>query len=164
MYHVKCQNLSEAQQVQNVIMVYLDKSRFIAKLTIEPERVNFSTIRLKEKKGYCGNHAGVCRLTGNKHKRMNYLEGLDWVSFNDMVNDALDSINHNGNVSSSVCEVRNGTDRRMDYYGVESGEFHKVGDWYENHCGKEAPQSEYHQGTPGIFGWKVGCTEEVLIA
>ncbi len=164
MYHVKCKSFEEAQQVRKTIQAFLDKSRFTANLTIEAvahrAKLNFDTIRLQVKKGYCGNHAGACRLTGKKHSRAAYLEGLDWISFNDMVNDALDSISHEGDALSSICVIRKGKNRRMGYYGISGGEFYKHGDVYENHCGKPPVQSEYHQGTPGIFGWKAECVEE----
>lgn len=57
-------------------------------------------VRLKESRPYCGNHAGPCDAN-NPHARKNKdgskpkskcLEGLDWISVHNIVNDWLDSI------------------------------------------------------------------------
>jgi hypothetical protein len=116
-------------------------------------------IRLRVPKGYCGNHAGPCRVTGRRHKTLNYLEGLDWVSWNEMLNDALDSIRFDGDVASSHCIIRKGRRRRLDYLGVDAGEFDRDTDAYGDYCGRKAPPCDYHWGTPGIIGWGVECVE-----
>jgi len=122
-------------------------------------------IRLKSKKHYCGNHPGPCRLTGRRHVSRNYLEGLDWCSFNDMVNDLLDRLGMEADVRSSTCWVRKGGRRRIAY-GMSVGLFGHAG-WqpdgderdYLDCRLKEAPETEYPVGTPGIFGWQVWRTE-----
>jgi hypothetical protein len=116
------------------------------------------------KKGYCGNHAGPCRNTGKKHRKMNYLEGLDWVFFNDMVNDALDSIQHCGDVESSVCKIRKGICRRMLYYGTPGGKFDRDGIGcycccFQEHHQKNLLPTAYEPGTPGIIGWHKDAKE-----
>ena len=89
-----------------------------------------------------------------------YLEGLDWVEFNDRINDVLDSLNVNARVYTSVCEIRRGTERRIhygshpipgNYMGLT--EWDKVGEDsdYEDYCGRIAPESTYPFGTPGEY-------------
>jgi len=62
--------------------------------------IELRSIRLKESRPYCGNHAGPCDAN-NPHARKNKdgskpkskcLEGLDWIKVHNIVNDWLDSI------------------------------------------------------------------------
>jgi hypothetical protein len=160
---IRCKTWEDAQAAIHAVSQHLRQSRFRADLDLKwtgrRYLVVISTVRLLTPKGYCGNHAGPCRLTGRKHYSRSFLEGLDWVSFDDMLNDALDSINHDGDVKSSLCLIRKGKCRRMDYFGQDGGEFDYSGDQYEDWCGKQAPPSEYHWGTPGIIGWRKECVE-----
>lgn len=122
--------------------------------------VSIHGIRLRELKPYCGNHPGPCPI-GGKDKRYRYLEGLDWVEFNDTINDVLDELNIEAHVSSSECETRVGLKRRV-HYRMERFVFNKVNEsygWakkgyeidYEDWCGKKAPRSRYPKGTPGLL-------------
>src|SRR4051812_42228821 len=117
---IQCRSIGVAERTLNTLRDYIDRSRFTVRvLEVEEKRrstrVIVRDVRLREKKDYCGNHAGPCPLTGRKHTRLRYLEGLDWVSWNDMLNDALDSLGHDGNVASSHCIIRKDSRRRMDY-------------------------------------------------
>lgn len=173
---IRCQTHDQAVRVIQVLDQYLARSRFNLNghawfggdngMTIRTKGrrtwVVINGVRLNIPKGYCGNHCGPCQVRfggAKKHKTLPFLEGLDWVSFDDMVNDALDSIHHDGDVASGVCVVRKGKRRRMDYYGRDGGEFDREGYDYEDFCGRTAPPSEYQEGTPGIIGWGKECTE-----
>ncbi len=87
---------------------------------------------------------------------MNCLEGLDWVDFNDRLNDVLDALGISADVYSSVCNIRQGFNRRT-VYNYESRGFQniwlKTGDQYDymNAIGRVAPASDYPSGTPGLY-------------
>lgn len=113
--------------------------------------IKLSNIRLRVAKPYCGNHAGPCVVgRPGRHRRARYLEGADWVEFNDLINDTLDHLNVSARVWTSVCVIREGRDRRIDYDSAQGrqGEWDKRG-VMANYCGREAPRSTYPAGTPG---------------
>ena len=132
--------------------------------------VCLSNFRLKEKKPYCGNHPNGCEFGGGRKSRdktMAYLEGTDWVSVNDAINDLLDMLDIEADASTSVCIVRKGKLRRI-YYGS-----HRQGNqwqWdmdadeedYWDYCGKglTAPDSDYPVDTPGIYTREIQLMEE----
>ncbi len=174
MFKVKCKDGNEAHNVARAVNTLFQQSRFEfarhgafgsdggvnIKVQGRNTYVTFAGIRLKEKKFYCGNHAGPCRLTFKTHRKLNYLEGLDWVSFNDLVNDALDSIGHDGNAGNDQVTIRKGRMRCIEYFEGDKGN----GEWdkngrYADCIGKVPPLTEYPSGTPGIIGWREGCTE-----
>lgn len=121
------------------------------------------SIRLQEKKDYCGNHPNGCEANvfGGRGRRAVFLEGLDWVDFNDRLNDALDVHHTEAWVESGVCVLRRGFERRINYGSHLRGNFYqwdKIGNVdcdYENYCGDEAPESTYPYGTPGEYLRKV---------
>ena len=166
---IKCRSAKEARTVADVVRQFIARSRFVVPETgimIQANRgeaaVSILGIRLKQTKCYCGNHAGPCRLTGKKHKRARLLEGLDWVSWNDMLNDALDSIGHNGNAASSHCIIRKGRKRRTDYASKDGGgEWEKDADeqCYVDCIGQLPSKTKYPNGTPGIIGWESNCSD-----
>ena len=171
-YTITVRTEPEALQVVTSLYSYLDRSRFTVgsvetvKRPLKGVEIRLFCIRLKAKKGYCGNHPGPCRLSGRRHARHRFLEGLDWCSFNDMVNDLLDRLDLDADVRSSTCWVRKGGKRRTSY-GMIFGPFGHA-DWepdvdetkYLDCRLKEAPATEYPAGTPGIYGWQVWHTEE----
>ena len=175
-YTISVRSEPEALQVVATLYSYLDRSRFtVGRIeTVKRPRkgvdVRLYSIRLKTAKDYCGSHPGPCRFTGRKHKSFRFLEGLDWCSFNDMVNDMLDRLDMEAGVRSSTCWIRKGGKRRINY-GMTVGFFGHV-DWqpdgdesdYQDCCLKEAPPTEHPTGTPGIFGWQVWHTEETSAA
>ena len=184
-YNIKVLKETEADKdtIYRAIMTRINESRFLIDLSANmfgvPAGMNYMAIspkgrfkahfaivgvRLREKKGYCGNHCGPCRLTGRKHKKMKYLEGADWVSFNDMINDVLDELNVSANVFSSHCIVRKGPRRRMCYYGESGLEFYKDADRedYSDRRLKGHEGSDFDWGTPGFYGWKPGSTYRAI--
>lgn len=148
--------------------VMLAASRFTACVTVASLRrteigLKIKTVRLRNAKDYCGAHPGPCQVTGKKHTKAKYLEGLDWVGFNAMINDLLDATTVNAVVFSFNREsltpkyyVRRGYLRRVAYPYEYSGRFAhwtQGGDpAFENHCGKPSPKLEdavLSDGTPG---------------
>lgn len=127
--------------------------------------LKISEVRLRNKKDYCGAHPGPCLVTGKKHIRAAYLEGLDWVGFNALVNDTLDATSTEATVFTYNREsretryfVRRGRLRRVRYpyeYAVSGRFAHwtQGGDLaFEDHCGKPPPEIDYSatlNGTPG---------------
>lgn len=120
----------------------------------------FGGIRLREAKDNCGNHPGPCVLTGKKHKVNKYLEGRDWVAFNDTVNDVLDACRFDGWAGTSVVTIRQGPSRRVHYGATYTRYPHT--DWdkdgtaadYEDCRGRKAPRSRCPADTPGLVGWR----------
>lgn len=128
---------------------------------IGPRRIKIREIRLVEKKKYCGNHPNECLVDigprGRAQGRRDFLEGTDWVDFNDRLNDVLDALSVGARVRSSEVEIRSGYCRRIAYDSHMIGRFWQwdmYGDpfhHYEDWCGKVAPASEYPSGTPGEY-------------
>lgn len=138
--------------IADYIMRVVNDSRFTLDSTYEGDTtIKLSNIRLRTPKPYCGNHAGPCVVgRPGRHRRARYLEGRDWVDFNDLINDVLDRLNVSARVWTSICVIREGRDRRIDYDSSEGrqGEWDKRGEM-ANYCGREAPRSTYPAGTPG---------------
>lgn len=87
--------------------------RFTAKeisLAKSGELIYVKGIKLKEGKQFCGNHPAACERLGGRHHKMRFLEGADWVEFNDCVNDLLDTLVVSAVIQSSV---RDGTTDRL---------------------------------------------------
>lgn len=133
-------------------------SRFTVHIQfLSNKRLKMYDVRLKEKKRYCGNHPNSCEVEGGRMGR--YLEGLDWVEFNDRINDVLDSLNVSARVFSSVCEIRRNRERRHNYDSHLILPSRGLYEWdkrgedsdYEDYCGRYAPDSTYPYGTPGEY-------------
>lgn len=147
----------------------LAQSRFVASITNTGTALKFSKIRLKQSKDYCGNHPYACpvRPGGPKpHIHSKCLEGADWVAFNDMLNDVLDALNVSANVASSLCIVRKGALRRVEYHGHKLGngidsEWNRDADAenYQDWRGRIAARSTFPQDTPGIDQWREGVED-----
>lgn len=157
------------------------ESRFTAQLEVRmysrsQEGVKITLVRLRRGKSYCGQHPGPCLVDNRPHKKYKYLEGLDWVGFNHLVNDVLDDMDADANVFSANREAQPGVGRyfirdrrrrRIDYpyettmvsRGDYGGAWQVVGwsqgsfkDDFEDHCGKPSPAIPAHvvdAGTPG---------------
>lgn len=69
-------------------------------------------IRLKESKLYYGQHP--YRNLPNPRK-LKYLNTPDWVEFNDLINDTLDSLKVSANVTSCCCKIRQEYERSISY-------------------------------------------------
>lgn len=145
----------------NKIEAEFENSRFSVQVVpVGKTRINIKNVRLRESKVYCGSHPYACDIEGGRKAK--YLEGADWVEFNDRLNDVLDRWEVSAWVRSSVCEIRRGLDRRVEYDGRLTNEFVNEYTWYfsgdshsedayQNYCGKIAPASEYPFGTPGEY-------------
>lgn len=132
------------------------------------QRITLHQIRLKESKPYCGNHAGPCvekNPEGKPDVKRKYLEGADWVAFNDMVNYALDVCAFPAEVDSIDCNMRHGKMRRISYFmdpdsPERDRDFYREGfsseyeDWTNPLERSEWPHSEYEDGTPGNPEWR----------
>lgn len=137
---------------------YIDNhSRFTAEVDLIGKTViKIRNIRLRESRKYCGNHPNECEFPGAPLRKAKYLEGADWVDFNDMINDILDAFAVDANVVTSVCKVRKNKQRRVYYGSYMRGRFwqwnmDEPDDCYENWIHREAPNSEYPFGTPGVY-------------
>lgn len=153
-----------------------DNTRFNMKVEVTGRSViQLRSIRLKESKVYCGSHPFACDIAGGR--RAVYLEGADWVEFNDRVNDVLDYLCVSANVRSAVCIIRKDTRRRLAYNGHWLVGFDRQGtrtvkvfsdyptgmhphpEWkmdepddnYDDWCGDYAPNSWFPEGTPGEY-------------
>jgi hypothetical protein len=146
----------------NNVRFFLENSRFTGELedasTTRHYVIKIRNIRLREKKPYCGNHPAMCENTGETRRKGTWLEGADWVEFNDSLNDICDRENISADIRSSICILRKGRERRMEYgYRQVNDRFTEWNlddeDSYENWCGKEelAPASEFPFGTPGLY-------------
>ena len=114
------------ERIISALLAKLSKSPFKCELqdgSAPPRKyagsIAVMTVRLREKKLYCGNHPGECAV-GPKRKAT-YLEWDDWVEFNGLVNDVLDKLKANADVWSLPQDVngkmwiRKGTQRRFRY-------------------------------------------------
>ncbi len=128
--------------------------------------VNISRVRLNKSKDYCGNHAKACERPGKKEKKHTFLEGADWVEFNDLINQVCDDRKVSAFVASARgagCIIRKGNKRRMQYdadtfIGEKgNGEWRWNYDAPDNHfvswINSEIPvaPSRFPKGTPGIY-------------
>jgi hypothetical protein len=146
----------------DVIHNYInDVSRFDCSVDVKSNGIEVRNIRLKESKLYCGSHPAECENTLIKPRKGKFLEGADWVEFNDTLNDVLDMWQVSANVKSMICIIRKDT-RRRTHYGMhaESNLGGRVfNEWnldesdehYADYIGKSAPASTYPEGTPGLY-------------
>jgi hypothetical protein len=112
------------------------------------------TIRLKEAKPFCGSHPIACDIAGGR--RAKFLEGADWVEFNDLINDVCDDLGISADIKTAVCQIRDGRRRRIRYdayWQVNQWQWVMHGDDndYKDWCKKDAPDSWYPEGTPGLY-------------
>lgn len=151
--------------IHAALSAVIRNSRFTARVDYKVNKVSIHDVRLKESKHYCGNHPFACpvRPWGNPpHKRAKYLEGADWVGWNDLVNDVLDKLSVSADVASSVVIIRKGPKRRTVYDGHPHPMALYAYEWdkdagaysYEDRRGKKSEPSHYPEGTPGIAEYK----------
>lgn len=162
--NISTKSLNGVRNLVRAIHAAGEKSRFTFtnETTHNHTRIKIGTVRLRDAKDYCGNHPLPCpvRPGGHRpHKRLNYLEGADWVAFNDMLNDVLDKMKISADVASSLVIIRKGQERCVYYdsrpfpNGIDN-EWVKDSRQFENRIGKKSKRSEYPPGTPGIPEWK----------
>lgn len=146
------------------------KSRFrFGQIFTRAKSIEIRQIRLKQKKDYCGNHPFACPVRPGfnpPHKRTSFLEGLDWVSFNDLINDLLDELNVSADVQSSLVVIRKDERRCTKYDGHKlsnnlDSEWNKYGN-YENKIGKQPTKTKFPKGTPGILGYTNSTINKLL--
>lgn len=156
------------------LVQFLEATRFlITECRVWPNKprckafLTLGKIRLKASKPYCGNHPGPCALSGHRpEKKGKFLEGSDWVEFNDCVNLYLDQHSVEALVFSRPLElrkpliVRQGRRRRTHYgctWPFPNGnaawepEGHLDQDYADYHGRMDAPRSTFPEQTPGIF-------------
>lgn len=158
---MKISKIEGADQGTIIDAIYsnLCDSRFTAEVTRDGfKNIKISQVRLREKKPYCGNHAKACeRPHVGKHKRADYLEGADWVEFNDRLNDVLDKLGVSAKVESGVCNLRKGDLRRTYYdantFAGQAWQWDKYGldHQYTNGIDRTVKPSGFPMGTPGIY-------------
>lgn len=155
---------AEAGTITYELQRDISNSRFRAEVSTIYSGVDISQVRLRQAKGYCGNHAKACERphVGGHHKHC-YLEGADWVEFNDLINDALDRLGAEVRVASSVCVLRKGRLRRIRYdsdnFVGGAWQWSKDGplEHYADYVGAIAPPSQFPIGTPGIYKEQYNC-------
>lgn len=171
---ILCNDDTSLEVLKHRLDAKLKASRFTARTSLEkssPNRpgIKIECIRLRRKKDYCGAHPGPCLVGGRRHTRAFYLEGLDWVGFNALLNDLLDANAVDAHVFSFNREaiisgryyIRRGRRRRTAYpYAVRGGRFahwtqtkDDLEHLFEDFCGKDPPDMEDAlaglDGTPG---------------
>ncbi len=174
---IKVHAPQDVNAVRSAIIQNLLASRFSADFRIGKVKrkeaktisgiITVHDVRLLQSKPYCGSHPAGCEnpvVAGKKKPfgggKTKYLEGSDWIAFNDLMNDALDSLSVAADIGSFVCEIRRGSQRRIRYdYHLDSRnqpEWDKSGESYDyaDHCGKEPPVTEFPEDTPGSPGWR----------
>lgn len=189
--------VKQAENARNIetllLTAYLPMSRFeIHDLTVGRHdaasrrflSLKIKNVRLKKKKDYCGQHPNACVvipwLAPRKHKRTTYLEGADWVAFNDMLNDLCDEHNIEANIWSTSKEfrgrmhIRREWRKRLAVYRSYAMPREDVTFWgwdvqnpsgdYANRFGcSNVPRSSYPEGTPGISEWQSDLEAAFLV-
>ena len=150
-------------EIGHALQNKISQSRFIADVSFHENKLKIHQVRLRKSKDYCGNHPFACPVRPGGHKphvHSSCLEGADWVAWNDMLNDVLDALGVAANVASSLCIIRKGEFRRIEYTGHLLGngidsEWDKDSEFYLNHtlCTTPVP-SKFPMGTPGIYKWR----------
>lgn len=150
------------------IQRYIDNtSRFTAEVSLVGKTViKIRNIRLRESRKYCGNHPNECEFPGAPLRKAKYLEGADWVDFNDMINDICDALAVDANIATAVCKVRKNKQRRVYYGSYMRGHFwqwnmDEPDEYYENWVHRPAPDSQYPFGTPGVYERNGQWTQEI---
>ncbi len=128
------------------------------------KRIVVSQVFLKDSKEWCGSHPNACEII-ERSRKARWLEGADWVEFNDRLNDVLDALSIEARVYATrvPVEIRDGLKRRINYdshiFNANHPIFGVVWEWdkdgeeddYEDWCGKVAPNSTWPEGTPGLY-------------
>jgi len=149
----------DRHELMHIVSDYFNNhSRFTCEtIPVGKTIVKIANIRLRENRKYCGSHPNACEFGRGPSRSLKYLEGSDWVEVNDTVNDIMDALGVDANISTSVCIVRKNLKRR-NFYGSHMVGFNwqwnydEEDDCFENHVGNSyASNSEYPFGTPGLY-------------
>jgi hypothetical protein len=174
---IRIKDPSQREFLMTRIESWLKNSRFDARIELHHHYrwkyvIRISNIRLRHSKPYCGQHPGPCVNLFFVRKTRNgcWLEGADWVGWNDGLNSVLDELSVDAEVWSHCLDsercsrfmIRKGKARRVDYESTSHGT-HEV--WvaegtFEDWCGRKAPTSTYPQDTPGIADWRPEAEDE----
>ena len=141
--------------LKNSLIAYFEDSRFTFTVDYEERkgRVEYKlrSIRLKNPKPYCGNHPNACETTNGKTRKSKFLEGADWVQFDDMLNDWADEILLSATIKSTACLIRKGKERRVEYSGSNGQEWDYEGVYKDYTLVCPHPKSSYPLNTPGSY-------------
>lgn len=154
---------STPNDIHAAICAALRESRFTARVVYKINQVTIHDVRLRESKHYCGNHPLPCPVrpgVKERHVKAKFLEGADWVGFNDMLNDVLDTLKVSCSAGSPLVTIRKGLARCIRYdakpvrgdfneWAKDSGQFI---DMTKGPIESPTPnwrRSEYPEGTPG---------------
>ncbi len=134
------------------------QARFDVKASIKNDNINIEKVRLRISKKYCGNHPSGCEVGNPHHRKAKFLEGADWVQFNDELNTILDRLNVGANIASALVIVRKGRMRRISYGHHYPNGFRRNAEWlkdepdvWQNHCKEKAETSDFCTRTPGRY-------------
>lgn len=156
-----------AKRIHKSVTRWFNRSRgrFIINCYVEQkgrkEIVNIQQVRLRAQKEFCGNHPAACERGNPTHRKGRYLEGADWVQFNDELNNILDRLNVSARVQSAQVILRKGALRRT-HYGHRYARPGQNAEWlldsdrefdWEDCRGikKQHPVSTFNEGTPGMY-------------
>jgi len=156
---LKFKNSEDLNAAWTAITTAVNESRFQCVVS-SPYRTTLKIldVRLRERKLYCGNHPASCEIGNHKEKKARFLEGADWVEFNDLLNDQMDRLSLWCNIDSSSVRIRKGFERRILYSHLYPRAFGNA-EWvrygededYGDYCGKAPPEAEFPEGTPGRY-------------
>lgn len=138
--------------------------RFIVSLAMKQmptqQVVDIWRVRLRAPKEFCGNHPAACEIGNPHHRKGRYLEGADWVQFNDELNNILDRMGVSARVESVLVILRKGSLRRTHYsHGYPSSgrnaqwkkDSDREEDWGDCMDTILRPVSTFDEGTPGVY-------------
>ena len=149
----------------------LEHSRFTVgelRETDRPKGIIITQVRLRSRKLFCGAHPAACNGPERTHRKHSFLEGADWVEFNDFINNILDRLLVSAMFTSSSQEfkgkmyLRKGAHRRCSYEhiylpgaGPRANAVWEADSKYPQHWtigfGKDVPPSEFDPETPGNY-------------
>lgn len=184
---IRLKDLVRSVSVLRMLRAKLEKSRFtahVSELYNHPRHryvIEVRNVRLRERKEYCGQHPCACPVLPflKRHQTGRWLEGADWIGFNDMLNDVLDRCavsadvwSYNREAGSGKYFIRRDEKRRTRYMeavieGIDILAFR----WditfdpldFEDYCGRKAPRSDFPYGTPGLAEWRRGREPAVRV-
>ena len=179
--NIKCEgtpaDLTPTEWLLKLLRLAVEKTRFKAEFSLVEKartQINIAGVRLRENKHYCGNHPNACErgAGGGRPRRGAWLEGADWVEFDDFINDVCDEhyvdcdfLSRDGR--GKKWTLRNGRMRRTVYDSAYLNGPNRNAEWvadealvnFEDHFGATGvPASTFPEGTPGIHT-KAGYAE-----
>ena len=159
-------NPFEVTEVMQQLLRRVERSRFSIVVDNARSGFNIKSMRLQQRKAYCGSHPNACQLGGgDRSPKSTRPEGADWVEFNDLINNFFDKKHLTAYIASVACVIRRNALRRTHYgsYPLGGGRNyewnHDENDWaYTDNLGGRVMVSTFPKGTPGIYR-KIGYHE-----